>query len=112
MKKRLLGWFVWISVKHLPPAPWQLSSDFQAEFEEKIIRETHYPINRNIFFLCNVAEKAEHQFYLQALEGNTFRWIRSQPHSRAKTRTDQEKEASQCLLETKSVHTTLQCNFE
>lgn len=28
--------FVCVSVKHLPPAHWQLSSGFQAEFERRI----------------------------------------------------------------------------
>lgn len=66
MKKRLLVWFVCVSVKHLPPAHWQLSSGFQAEFEERIRRDINDPINKNISF-CNVAEKAKHRFDLQAL---------------------------------------------
>lgn len=72
-----------MSVKHLPPAHWQLSSGFQAEFEEKTVRrDINYPTNKNIF--CNVAKKAKHQFYLQALERNTFRRIRCQLYSRGK----------------------------
>lgn len=55
-----------MSVKHLPPAHWQLSSGFQAEFEERIRRDINDPINKNISF-CNVAEKAKHRFDLQAL---------------------------------------------
>lgn len=67
MKKRLLVGLVCVPVKHLPPAHWQLSSGFQAEFEEKIMRrDMNYPLNKNISF-CNMAEKAKHQFYLQAL---------------------------------------------
>lgn len=67
MKKRLLVGFVCVFVKHLPPAHWRLSSGFQAEFEEKIMRrDINDPINKNTSF-CNVAEKAKHRFYLQAL---------------------------------------------
>ena len=69
-------------MKHLPPTHWQLSSGFQAEFEEKIMRrEINYPINKNIsffFFFCNVTENAKHRFifkhfkeiYLEGLGAN------------------------------------------
>lgn len=63
-----------LSVRHLPPAHWQLSSGFQAEFEEEIIRgDINYPISKTC--LCNVVEEANHWFYLQALEENTFRGL-------------------------------------
>lgn len=59
-------WSVCVSVKRLPPAHWQLHSGFQAEFNAKIIRgDISYPINKRSF--CNVADKAKHQFNLQAL---------------------------------------------
>lgn len=67
-------WLVCVSVKHLPPAHWQLSSGFQAEFQEEIIRgDINYPIKKTS--ICNVAEKANLGFYLQALEGNAFRGL-------------------------------------
>lgn len=45
------GFWSDLSVKRLPPTHWQLSSGFQAEFEEKIMRrEINYPINKNISF--------------------------------------------------------------
>lgn len=59
-------WSECVSVKCLPPAHWQLHSGFQAEFNAKIIRgDISYPINKRSF--CNVADKAKHQFNLQAL---------------------------------------------
>lgn len=108
MKKRLLGWFVWISVKHLPPTPWQLSSDFQAEFEEKIIRETHYPINRNIFFCAMWQRKQSISFICKHLKEIHSGGLGAN-HTVEKARKDKEKEASQCLLETKLVFTQ-HCN--
>ena len=58
-------------MKHLPPTHWQLSSGFQAEFEEKIMRrEINYPINKNIsffFFFLQCDREGKAQIYLQAL---------------------------------------------
>lgn len=72
-EKRPGVWFVCVSVRHLPPAHWQLSSGSQAEFEEEIRGDISYPISKTCF--CSVVEKAYHWFYLQALEGNTFRGL-------------------------------------
>lgn len=47
---------VCVSVKHLPPAHWQLSSGFQAEFQEEMIRgDINYPIKKTS--ICNVERR-------------------------------------------------------
>lgn len=72
VKKRLVVWCVCVFEKHLPPAHWQLSSGSQAEFEEEIMRgDINYPTSKTSF--GRATEKANCQFCLQALQGNTFR---------------------------------------
>lgn len=65
---------VCVSVKHLPPGHWRVSSGFQAEIEEERIRgDINYPTSNTSRRLA--AEKAEHGFYWQALEGNPVRGL-------------------------------------
>lgn len=59
-KKRLLVWFVCVSEAFTSSTP-AVKFWLQVEFEEKIVGDINYLINKTSLFL-SVAEKAKHQF--------------------------------------------------